>query len=379
MLLEMFIKKYSWRNMFIKSSIVCIPVKKRMGDAMDVVNGSNKSISYIEENGITVVITAFNRREFINQAIDSVLKQRCLPERFEIIIITNFDLTLPKTEVQIRTLNIQGTMGEYLAKGLILSKYDIVAFLEDDDVWEEDKICGVLKTFKNDKISYYHNSVEYIDTEGNRINYRRPVEKNRRDELKSRLIDEKDKVSFIKKILNAGADFNMSSIVINKKYYLPYTEKLREINAGPDAFFFWISIMGRGHIFIEPLVRTGYRVHEASTSGGTDIEKKILDKAGQKNTYSILVSICNSLEMNVEKSNRIKEWLNLLSDEMDFLYYFFKKVNRRTVLSSLLKILRYPWSYKNTLRTRIIMIGFVYLISPKIAFLAYVVLSHGRD
>ncbi|MEM3489872.1 MAG: glycosyltransferase family 2 protein [Nitrososphaerota archaeon] len=329
--------------------------------------------------GVSVVITAFNRTEFINQAIDSVLRQRCLPERFEIIIITNFDLTLPKTEVQIRTLNIQGTIGEYLAKGLILSKYDIVAFLDDDDVWEEDKMCSVLEVFKSDKISYYHNSVRYIDTEGNNINYRRLVEKNRKDKLKSCLVDEKDKVSFLKKILNAGADFNLSSIVINKRYYLPYIGKLREINASTDAFFFWISIIGGGHIFIESTVRTKYRVHKAGTSGGAGIEKKILDKAGQKNTYSILVSICNSLEMNVEKSNRIKIWLNLLSDEMDFLYYFFKKVSRRTVLTSLLKILRYPWSYNNTLKARIIMMGLVYLISPKIAFLAYVVLSHRRD
>ncbi|MEM3858896.1 MAG: glycosyltransferase family A protein, partial [Candidatus Micrarchaeaceae archaeon] len=152
---------------------------------MEAVNSTRSLITPGEWIGVSVVITAFNRREFINQAIDSVLKQRRPPERFEIIIITNFDLTLPKTEVQIRTLNIQGTIGEYLAKGLILSKYDIVAFLDDDDVWAEDKILRLVRVFSDLSIVFYHNAHSYIDSQGNPLKYVRNVEKNNLDSFKS--------------------------------------------------------------------------------------------------------------------------------------------------------------------------------------------------
>ncbi|MEM3192803.1 MAG: glycosyltransferase [Candidatus Parvarchaeota archaeon] len=339
---------------------------------MDVVNGSNKSISYIEENGITVVITAFNRREFINQAVDSVLKQRCHPEKFEIIIITNFDLTLPKTEVQIRTLNIQGTIGEYLAKGLILSKYDIVAFLDDDDVWTENKILRLARVFSDLSIVFYHNAHSYIDSQGNPLKYVRNVEKTNLDSFKSPLVfSPSSDPKRLREAIGRSADFNLSCMAVRKAVMLPFIDVLKLITSGPDAFFFWVSVISGGSIYIDNLKLTKYRVHGLNVSGAGSYEKKEKELQREIRTFSLLESLVESTHQKGIENMIVRRWLHLYISEYELISLVFGKGRRLSLVKKIISLMNSGFGCRNTLKYRALAFGLLGILSRKIALSIY--------
>ena len=48
----------------------------------------------MESPNISVIICAFNRRNYINYAINSVLNQTIDPSKYELIVVSNFEVTV---------------------------------------------------------------------------------------------------------------------------------------------------------------------------------------------------------------------------------------------------------------------------------------------
>ena len=100
---------------------------------------------------ISVIITAYNRQNFIKQALASCLDQTLSPEMYEIIVLKNFDYT-PIAE-NTRKVNIRyirytdEKVGEMVMKGIEAATYDIISFLDDDDLFspEKSKLHGLYK------------------------------------------------------------------------------------------------------------------------------------------------------------------------------------------------------------------------------------------
>lgn len=127
---------------------------------------NNKSISCI--------ITLYNRQEFINSAISSILKQSLKPH--EIIVVDNSSKHISidqKYFDKIKIFKILPSAGlaQALNFGVSISKGDYVSFLEDDDYWPEnylekvynennlkyDFIVTPIKKKINNQISNYKN------------------------------------------------------------------------------------------------------------------------------------------------------------------------------------------------------------------------------
>lgn len=110
---------------------------------------------------ISVIITAYNRKEFLLSAIKSVLNQTLDKKYYEIIVIKNFqDKNIDNfiNENKIKHILMEGTMGEFLYKGISEANGEIISFLDDDDLFFENKLDIVYKEFKKDNnIVYYHN------------------------------------------------------------------------------------------------------------------------------------------------------------------------------------------------------------------------------
>lgn len=114
---------------------------------------------------VTVLIPAFNAENFIKEAIDSIQNQTILPG--EIIVIN--DGSSDDTSNFIRKLNVarlrvieqeQQGVAAALNLGIAKSKGEILAFLDHDDLWLEDKLEKQLEAMQNHQVDMVFTLIE---------------------------------------------------------------------------------------------------------------------------------------------------------------------------------------------------------------------------
>lgn len=97
---------------------------------------------------VSVIITAYNRQKYLGNALNSVLNQTLDKDKFEIVVIKNFELSEINYNNIIDIYDDQEYLGEKIYKGLHESKGDIICLLDDDDMYREDKLERVTSFFK---------------------------------------------------------------------------------------------------------------------------------------------------------------------------------------------------------------------------------------
>lgn len=116
-----------------------------------------KSASNDEYASISVVISAYNRPDYLKASLESVLSQSLSPE--EIIVVDDCSPTelLPVIESfeteKIIYIRSEKNMGANASRniGLQRATCDYVAFLDDDDIWKENKLERQLKALNDAK------------------------------------------------------------------------------------------------------------------------------------------------------------------------------------------------------------------------------------
>tara|TARA_R110000765_G_scaffold409182_1_gene507311 strand:+ start:330 stop:1265 length:936 start_codon:yes stop_codon:yes gene_type:complete len=117
--------KNEWNNSFIDGAKVTDPVLAAI----------------IEKNNITVIITTFERPDFLETALESVLSQTV--SAVEIIIVNDcseadYTHVISRfTQPNIRYINLENRSGANVARniGVHYATGNIIAFLDDDDIW----------------------------------------------------------------------------------------------------------------------------------------------------------------------------------------------------------------------------------------------------
>ena len=120
---------------------------------------------------ISVLITAYDRREFIMDALRSVVNQNLDRSLYEIVVVKNFSEPIVDdyiSEIGAKPVFSESSkMGKFIYDALPACSGNVIAFLEDDDWWSSDKLTIVHNAFSgNEKIGYYHNSVKSVDSNG---------------------------------------------------------------------------------------------------------------------------------------------------------------------------------------------------------------------
>ena len=99
---------------------------------------------------ITILILAFKRKEFIQEAMESAINQSYPRDKYEVICSVGFhdkQLSAFMREHNIKEIYCDGTIGDSLREGLNASRGQIVAFLDDDDIFERDKLEKMVSKF----------------------------------------------------------------------------------------------------------------------------------------------------------------------------------------------------------------------------------------
>ena len=134
------------------------------------------SLEDIKKPYISVIITAHNSKDFLKDAINSLLNQTLDRSFFEIIIVKNFDDHEIDDQIEENKIikfkaRDDSLIGEDLAIGIENAKGEIISFLDDDDVFLPYKLTNVINEFvKDPKLIYYKNNLKVIDKNFNIIN-----------------------------------------------------------------------------------------------------------------------------------------------------------------------------------------------------------------
>ncbi|ARM76933.1 glycosyltransferase family 2 protein [Acidianus manzaensis] len=99
---------------------------------------------------ISVIITAHDRKDYLMQAVDSVLNQTLPKTEYEVIVVKNFDEYTK--ELEKKGVKVIVTSDKELGKKIVLgaqeAKGDIISLLEDDDLFLPKKLEKIKKIFQ---------------------------------------------------------------------------------------------------------------------------------------------------------------------------------------------------------------------------------------
>lgn len=258
---------------------------------------------------ITVIVSAHNRKEYLRQAIDSILEQSLSREKYEIIIVKNFldseiDSYLRGNGLKSIFTNEQ-TLGQKMAAGIEKSSGSIICFLDDDDKFTEDKLSEVSNTFNSIKnLGYFHNALITVNEKGN------VSKKELSSHPESDILIEKLSTQSIKKARKYNGDWFMSCISVSRNLALSTLPFLKEQKASFDKIFFYNALNQDMKIMISSKKLTYYRLHPSMTT--------IIDERGSffEKKREFFLNTSKALQSIIPKDNKIKR--NIL--ELAFLH-----------------------------------------------------------
>ncbi len=201
---------------------------------------------------ISVIIIAYNRKKYIINAINSALNQTLSKDKYEIIVIKNFnDNVIDKFIGDNNIINVYSsnkTVSGKISEALKIARGDVISFLEDDDLFFNNKLEYVYNLFKNnDNLAYYHNATQYINDYGNTIN-------------------------------KIGTDpaFNISSMSIKKG--ILNIKIMNNINSAVDTIIYCIAKDSNKKIISNRKILTYYRLHTSASNLTGDIDSILSGK-----------------------------------------------------------------------------------------------------
>ncbi|WP_048812776.1 glycosyltransferase family 2 protein [Acidilobus saccharovorans] len=232
---------------------------------------------------VSVIVTAYNRKQYLPHALRSLEMQTLPRDRFEVIVVKNFE---DKESDEIIRRNgwkevysDEEWQGPFVLAGLEEAKGDIITFLDDDDMYREDRLSYIYRAFASSRdVVYFHNEQVIINEEGKVISDKSPLPavKAQRDfVLSSSLLSKvEDRLGIcyyqllpLLREFGPYFDFNSSSIAVRREVI--DKEKLKPLEVGIDNMLFALALrLGdeRSLLYLTGVPLTYYRVHGNSFS-----------------------------------------------------------------------------------------------------------------
>ncbi|BBL47982.1 glycosyltransferase family 2 protein [Metallosphaera sedula] len=282
---------------------------------------------------ISVIVTAHDKRkEYLPFALQSLQYQTF--KDFELIVVKNFqeydDLIEKLGGKSIVTKSEK--LGGKIVEGIRIAEGDIICLLEDDDLFEPNKIEFVYNIFSRNNISIFHNEMKFIDEKGNRLH----ENEKKRDKIVRKLITDREIsynylfYNFIDKI---KISFNLSSMAFKKNPILKYLHYLPNLNNGLDTLIFFM-LAYNNNIYISSEKLTFYRVHSKNYSkilkeGKTDekyvsesyLTYLVMKELGRENPFFKILSLDAFLYLRILDPNFSTNYLDIIKSVLELLYH----------------------------------------------------------
>jgi glycosyltransferase involved in cell wall biosynthesis len=221
---------------------------------------------------VSALITAYRRRKYLRQAVQSVLDQSDRPD--EITVSKDFEepeLDRFVSENGVTSVLIdECSVGHQLADGIRRCHSDVISFLDDDDLFAYEKVRRVRAEFDRDpNLILLRNGFVPLDEEHRLANPDRTFPQTRH---RYHLISPDPKPRDLRFIVRHRAYGNQSTISIRRLAILSRLDELEKTEAGTDGATATLMLdAGGGHLFI-PERMTVRRIGSSVRTQGTGVE-----------------------------------------------------------------------------------------------------------
>jgi glycosyltransferase involved in cell wall biosynthesis len=226
---------------------------------------------------VAVVVAAYNRREYLLDAVRSLEAQTLPRDRFEVVVTKNFrepeiDRSLERSGTTV-LFDEEPIIGRFLRRAVNASSAPWVAFLDDDDEFEPERLERLVDVVRSHPdVGFYRNRVSVIDQHG------RPIPEGRwRVHEIDRAFDELGPVHLPpdgKRPLFELATgrtypmFNNSSMAVRRDLLDGELGDAFERNGRTeDTFLFLLAAVAPVGIFLDDRRLTRYRYYAGNVSG----------------------------------------------------------------------------------------------------------------
>jgi len=241
-------------------------------------------------NNISIVITAFNRKEYLIEALKSIENQSISSYFIETIVVKNF--LDDEIDEYIRNHNYIAVEGsetplcDYAYQGILKSKGEFIFFLEDDDVFLPNKIAYVVGKMKELDLDFYHNSFSPRNHDTEIIKGKLYKQIKRGFLICASNLSKKD----VCKIIRSKGDINLSSMCLNRRIIDNKFNKLRMMSAGPDWFLLFAALENGKRVYFDNILLNVYRIHNSTVNSYNLDMSSLIKKRGdllQKEIFSL--------------------------------------------------------------------------------------------
>lgn len=307
---------------------------------------------------ISVIVIAYNRRQFLLEALRSVTLQTIDKSLFEVIVIKNFyDVSIDGFINDHNMKSLYCTypgIGKKVALALKECHGEIISILEDDDTWSPTRLQEVLDAFQSDgNLLFYKNDMKRVDRIGTEIS------RVSSPPLAGYFHHFAEDESTIRNLLSHEIGFN-SSITVRRAVYenfLAILESLFFI----DIFPLIATICSNGSILFEPKRLTNYRVHESISNIAGDFD----DFVTKQRVFSERSMSDYRLLLKMPLGHPLKDVI-----ESEYIMWqvrveiFSESFKRHRVVSALLRLVPTLYQVRNKVVASFLLVAVISLLVP---------------
>lgn len=275
---------------------------------------------------ISVLITCYNLEKYISLAIRSALDQDYDRHKYEIIVVDDCSSDCSAEIIKsydsvkyVRTDNNKGVLCATIL-GMQHATGEIIAFLDGDDIWRNDKLSNIATKFNYDNsLIFLTHNYRFINDEGDYITG---------TEYTQNVYSEVTEDAEISKLIREGILHRKNYVWLGSAYSIKL--KKEDINAfmswinklpNPQLTYqdwplaFWIAASCEGRFGYDNEQLFFYRIHTANYSGDSNsLQKAIGNWSKAYNTSACLLEIAN--KFSCEESVKTVCRMAVESDEI---------------------------------------------------------------
>ncbi len=235
---------------------------------------------------VAVVIGAFGRTAYLRRAVASVLAQTLPRSEFEVVVTKDFsdpelDRSLAADGV-VALLDPEPVIGRWLLRAIRSTRAPLVAFLDDDDEFEPERLAHAVAVFReHPEVGYYRNRVRVIDADG------RPIDPARwrrleRDEGFDRTgpvqVSAGAKPDVFRRVaLDTFVSFNSSTVVIRRELLDGDVGAAFEATELPDLALLVAGVVSPYGLYLDDRRLTRFRYHRENVTHTVDWLRRAAD------------------------------------------------------------------------------------------------------
>lgn len=318
---------------------------------------------------LSVIINSYRRKNYIKEAILSLLNQKFVGNKYEIIVVKGFldgEIDEFLRDNSIANIYVAGeNNGARWVRGIQESQGELICFLDDDDIFSGIKLQRVYNVYKETGFDYYHNC--YVFDEG----------KLSREPSNYILIRNDHSARSLRKLLKCSIKYKMninsSSICIRKSFLLKHIDESARVTVGWDVYIYYL-FLSEANIFIQDTsCLTYYRQHN-SYSHSSSVASEFVKREILKNNDA---DVAYKLYIDIVSQPFLKKVLKQEAFSYRITGYICGSlVYTKPGIRELILFLIFSKSYSVRFRLTYFLLAILSKLSKRIAFLVYFQLIH---